>query len=187
MSDNAYINDLETRLAEAEKQLAEAKATIERESKPWTHKLITPPTIEGALRKGYPDLSEDYELAIRDTGHSDRILVLSSPDLDERINDLQAELSAANATIAACKAAGFIDELGEVRKVLGTLPLTADGCVIGLGEFPMWCIGTVTRGGDDVQEVKEWEWEYDGYTTQAYPSVPCYSTREAAAATKGGS
>ena len=33
--------------------------------------------------------------------------------------------------LAELLAAGFIDEKGQVRKVLGRLPLTADGCVVG--------------------------------------------------------
>jgi hypothetical protein len=41
------------------------------------------------------------------------------------------QLAAANATVDKCKAAGFIDEQGNVRKVLGTLPITADGVVVG--------------------------------------------------------
>lgn len=34
--------------------------------------------------------------------------------------------------LAQCRAAGFIDADGNVRKVLGTLPFTADGCVVGV-------------------------------------------------------
>lgn len=32
-----------------------------------------------------------------------------------------------------CRERGFIDDAGNVRKVLGTLALTADGCVVGRG------------------------------------------------------
>ena len=180
MSDNAYINDLENRLAEAEKQLAEAKAHIERTSKPWRFELITLPVPRKQEPGNYPDLSESYELSLVDTGHSERVYLLGSNELDKRINDLQTQLTAALATVEKCKAAGFIDERGEVRKVLGTLPVTEDGCVIGhratvWGFFddgePGWCdFVDVTVGGDD------WDQTPGGL----------YSTNEAAAAANGG-
>lgn len=68
---------------------------------------------------------------------------------------------------------------GVVRKVLGTLPLTADGCVAGLGASVSW------RGFGE-------EYVYDGHVRYSLvwaASVPvessqpvrdCYSTREAA-------
>lgn len=37
-------------------------------------------------------------------------------DLEERLAEAEKQLTAANATIAACKAAGFIDAEGRVRK-----------------------------------------------------------------------
>lgn len=42
-----------------------------------------------------------------------------------------AELTRLRKIEADAKAAGLLDDKGEVRKVLGTLPLTADGYVIG--------------------------------------------------------
>jgi hypothetical protein len=42
------------------------------------------------------------------------------------------QLAAERATLAACKKEGFLDENGNVRKVLGTLPVTADGYVVGI-------------------------------------------------------
>ena len=55
-------------------------------------------------------------------------------------NDMFCQLTAANATIAACKDAGFIDAEGRVRKVIGTLPLTADNCIAGFppGTGGLW-------------------------------------------------
>jgi len=50
----------------------------------------------------------------------------------EMIDALEAKVRELEATLAACKKAGFIDENGNVRKVLGTLPVTADGCLLGL-------------------------------------------------------
>lgn len=48
-------------------------------------------------------------------------------DLQQQIEAAQARIASLESTIAACKAAGFVTESGEVRKVLGTLPITADG------------------------------------------------------------
>jgi hypothetical protein len=51
------------------------------------------------------------------------------------LNRLTRDLAAANATVEKCKAAGFIDEQGEVRKVLGTLPITADGAIANADSY----------------------------------------------------
>lgn len=48
-------------------------------------------------------------------------------------DELRSDLRTAADLLDQCRAAGFIGEDGKVRKVLGTLPLTADGCVVGLG------------------------------------------------------
>lgn len=71
----------------------------------------------------------------------------------------------------------IIDDTGTVRKVLGTLPLTADGFVIGddyLG--PLYCIGTATVGDTDVEAVVEAEWPCDLHD--------CFVAREAAEAAR---
>lgn len=51
---------------------------------------------------------------------------------DARKLDHSAELVRLRSLEWKAKAAGFIDEKGEVRQVLGTLPLTADGMVAGM-------------------------------------------------------
>lgn len=43
-----------------------------------------------------------------------------------------ARLSEAARILRDAHKAGFITDDGQVRKVLGTLPLTADGCVVGV-------------------------------------------------------
>jgi len=81
-----------------------------------------------------------------------------------------------------------IDDRGVVRNVLGTLPITADGCVVGEGASPaFWIDGNIIIEGRM------------GCEPQAYfpdPNVPamifspnagvksCYSTSEAAEAAK---
>ena len=64
-----------------------------------------------------------------------------------------ASVIALRAIVDQCRAAGFIDDAGNVRKVLGTLPLTADGMVAGAGcelwadfnafgmDAPLQCLG----------------------------------------------
>lgn len=83
-----------------------------------------------------------------------------------------------------CRAAGFIDGEGNVRKVLGTLPLTADGCVAGIGG-DIWCYNapyanTIRRledGGEyGIRASLVSAREADGWA----PLAHCYSTRDAA-------
>jgi len=87
-------------------------------------------------------------------------------------------LEAWAATISQCRAAGFLDENGAVRKVLGTLPVTADGCIVG-GGVNVWCcyyggppaafhVAKIMTAGTP------WEGPMDVSN--------CYSTREAATA-----
>ena len=97
-----------------------------------------------------------------------------------------------------CKAAGFVTAEGEVRKVLGTLPLTADGCVAEYGRtYWCWChvpvfdgtsVGPSSWRIDVVEKTLEscdpCE-EYIGDYTK-YPPA-CYSTREAAEAARAAS
>ena len=52
-------------------------------------------------------------------------------ELTRERDEAREQLAAANATVEKCKQAGFIDDKGEVRKVLGTLPLTADNRIVG--------------------------------------------------------
>lgn len=49
--------------------------------------------------------------------------------LDSRDHALVQALAIAS----AAREAGMVDEHGRFRKVLGTLPITADGCVVGEG------------------------------------------------------
>lgn len=108
------------------------------------------------------------------------IRVLCESDGDE-------EYEAAD-IIRKAHAAGFVTDDGEVRAVIGTLPVTADGYVVAHGT-ELWTIeaGQVYRGRDDC-------WCYAWFDT--IPPTPdssyrrpynlCYSTRAAAEAAKGG-
>jgi len=81
----------------------------------------------------------------------------------------------------------IIDDQGNVRKVLGTLPVTADGCVVGHGVKLYWC--------EEPYEISHYETDFDGvwfedHATDYYgeavgkdePISKCYSTKEAAEA-----
>ena len=67
---------------------------------------------------------------------------------------------------------GYVrDEHGVDRKVLGTLPLTADGGVVGMCA-EVWAIGVVTRGDTDYCEPVEWV----GPWLDTSDAGPCYAT-----------
>lgn len=84
------IPELRARISELESQL-------ECERKPWTYRLSTEPS---PARLGeYPDCYESYALTIIDTGHSDRVLILGSRALDNRIKQADRDIVAMTAAI----------------------------------------------------------------------------------------
>ena len=56
------------------------------------------------------------------TEHADKIT-------DQNYRDEGLDVRTAARLLRECHAAGFITDSGGVRRVLGTLPLTADGCI----------------------------------------------------------
>jgi hypothetical protein len=104
--------------------------------------------------------------------------------------DAAQTIKEARDVIAACYAAGFLDDAGNVRKVLGTLPVTADGVIV--------CPGAVVWPHPDVQVdgeeggVVEYGIRDDamGYEISGSEWEPskCYASRESAraAAEEGG-
>jgi hypothetical protein len=109
----------------------------------------------------------------------------------DELNRLTRDLTAANATVEKCKAAGFIDERGEVRKVAHGLPLpiTADGVIAIYGES-YWYWDRVNNYHDPIkygwterqlESCKPSEDAEYSFTTD--PSL-CYSTKEAALGAK---
>lgn len=98
--------------------------------------------------------------------------------LTSRVRDLNDQLAAANATVEKCKAAGFIDEKGEVYDfpIAGT---TADGVKVRVGH-PVFAargsrieVGYATARG-----------EVEGVNFWAYSVALYYSTRTAAEAAR---
>lgn len=80
-----------------------------------------------------------YESDARDDAHN------INQEAEEGVPDVEPiPLFASDANkqlteiITACRDAGFVDKNGKVRKVLGTLVLTADGCVVGEKAIVYW-------------------------------------------------
>ena len=80
-------------------------------------------------------------------------------------------LTEAARIISQCRAAGFIGPDGKVRKVLGTLMYTEDGCIVA----DCGRVYFLDEDGDVI------EWDASG-TGDHIPVERCYSTREAAQA-----
>ena len=89
-----------------------------------------------------------------------------------RIKDLTRERDALQATVERCRAAGFLDEKGEVRKVCGELLTLASGEILGFY--------AVCYAKNEVGEV------ITVLSPQDYQAKVCYSTQEAAERAKGG-
>lgn len=91
--------------------------------------------------------------------------------------DPAAEIARLRSIVEDAKAANLIGEDGKLRKVLGTLPVTADGCVVGECSSELWWFngeviahsGTGRCRVDDLDE---------------RPVEHTYSTREAAEAAR---
>ena len=93
----------------------------------------------------------------------------------------------------ACHDAGLLDEHGNLRRIIGTLPVTADGVIFGL-----WCNCYATHEGDllecgpigirdddDGVGVVVTLRDVSGYEHEREPQQ-LYSTREAAERAAGG-
>ena len=79
---------------------------------------------------------------------------------------------------AALRAAGLVDENGEVRQVGGTLPVTKDGSVVG----DMAIEWVTDRPGEPIAEVRLDKCGSLCAEECFWPVEECYSTREAAIA-----
>ena len=111
---------------------------------------------------------------------------LSPPSLPTpewvRIKTRLSGVCGSDLSAIACK--GIVDCTGDVpvvRRMLGTLPVTADGCVIGDGAY-VWFVIPGLKGKDDdtlmrIMYRKAAIMDPDAYTDRQ----ACHSTREAAA------
>lgn len=78
-----------------------------------------------------------------------------------------------------CRERGFIDDAGNVRKVLGILALTKDGCVVVSSKWSLW--------HPDAGEVFAKAGHLFGVSsggTWEGSTMDCYSTKEAASAAR---
>ena len=130
---------------------------------------------------------EPKKLLLRWTGSEYRV---SEPNIDTchiYLADDPAIVQSL-AIASAAREAGLVDEQGRFRKILGTLPITADGCVAGLN-----C--TLWRWNRPAQEMMRMELFHADRRSHLIEPIPsraticvdlCYSTRSAAEAAKGG-
>jgi hypothetical protein len=79
--------------------------------------------------------------------------------------------------------AAFADENGKPRKVLGTLPVTADGCIVGF-TATLWVndVGDIKSG---IADMPGWT-EEEGSDSAFWPFHECYSNKAAALAAQEG-
>jgi hypothetical protein len=91
----------------------------------------------------------------------------------------------------AARDAGMVDEHGRFRKILGTLPITADGVVVVPSEDAEAWHPDETGAGYYERDTGRCEWSIrrddGGYDYRCRPIEDCYSTRSAAEAAKGSS
>ena len=77
-----------------------------------------------------------------------------------------------------CRAAGFIDDNGAVRKVLGHLPITGDACFIGLDATVYMSDGETANGDIEVMPTIPVRWD------ECRAALRLFSTPDAAEAAR---
>lgn len=118
-------------------------------------------TENAAFRRNEDDVLDMAKEAGYSTPHGE------SDSTGEAVSWMAEQLERLRAIEKAAREAGFLDADGNVRRVLGTLPLTADGCVIG----------------DEAVVVDLWG---DVHIVYASHEDPIFSTTQAAEAARGG-
>lgn len=99
---------------------------------------------------------------------ADEATILTAEEAFEIANHLESSLRAPKGHV--------IDEEGRVVRVLGTLPMTADGCIVG-NDGRVFASVRMSDWTMEVQEVRPIYWQ-----DNEVDSSECYSTREAAEA-----
>lgn len=119
------------------------------------------------------------------------------PDMADVVRIDDPAIVQALAVRKACHEAGLLDEHGNLRKIVGTLPVTADGVVVMPGQR-VWHPGA--KEGDSVldQDAGDVAWTEDGEECEGrftvlvsddwgthnllmeFPIEECYSTSSAA-------
>lgn len=140
--------------------------------------MTTPPAVNVRPSPTHDDARAEAERIINSCwkgpptrGHYDR---------DALLNAIAQALLAAHRPGEGC----VIDDKGVERKVLGTLPLTADGCVIG-----DWATTFVRHLNEEIHQGTTRTVTYSWTTTTPgrkenlpYAADMCHSTRESASA-----
>jgi len=113
---------------------------------------------------------------------------VSDPTLPDEVHAYHADDPAIVQALAvrkACHEAGLLDEHGNLRKIIGTLPVTADGCVVGHGA-KVWPRADLFIYNDPPNddwttddEAEEVQFTLSGETDGWTPGE-CYSSYEAA-------
>lgn len=116
-------------------------------------------------------------------------------NLEQQLAEARARIAELESTLAACEAAGFIDQGGKVRRVLGTLPAFADGTLFGGlsdDDYDTVRVYAVHPANGDVFEcyptpywssLDDWRVDCAG-EDRCVPLSWCYSTRESAEAAR---
>ena len=120
---------------------------------------------------------------------------------NKTIAESLASIIALREIVDQCRAAGFINDAGNVRKVLGALPVTEDGCVVGAcaevwpknderlsGGDVAWHmpgpLSVFAHEGGRVVAMDEQTASVGGLENLGVPVSECYSTREMAEAAR---
>ena len=111
-----------------------------------------------------PDLSTVTDEQLRRTAEM---------SADPLMWELAERFRRASAIASAAREAGMVDEVGRFRKILGTLPVTADGCVVGNHVVSVYYIDKRGKVRESLMLNRSFR-------------EPVYSTRSAAEAAKGG-
>lgn len=96
-------------------------------------------------------------------------------------HEAASRISSLSKVVEAARAANLLDERGEVRRVLGVLPLTADGCVVGHMASVLFTLpnGEILCASTMHEEVV---YNYAAHQTITQKFSRCYRTYEAAKA-----
>lgn len=102
------------------------------------------------------------------------------------MSDRELDAAVANIPPKGC----VITDDGKIRRVLGALPMTADGCVVGVGQVSLWCPSFMSSiGKTETYQSRSGTCRFyyastsvPGLNTWAdVPVEQCYSTKESAA------
>ncbi len=112
---------------------------------------------------------------------------VSTKDLSDAADGLRAFAQ----FMDRCEAAGFVNKKGDVRKVLGTLVMTADGCIVGQKAVVYWNEDpyeeSIETLNTNLAFFEDHAMDATGEPCGNWERIElCYSSRTAAEAARGG-